>query len=68
MGHSCTIVNDLLYVIGGYRPNEGLNEYTLIINMVTSTWSFMKVKGDDFPPAGKSYTFYYCPSTKYVIE
>eukprot|EP00794_Sanderia_malayensis_P010650 gene10650-11779_t len=49
-GHSCTLVGNSLFVIGGYGLTENLNEFTLKINLDTLFWEYLKPSG--FPIAG----------------
>jgi len=37
--HTCTLVGDIVYVIGGFdKTKDGLNEHILGINMTSLTW------------------------------
>lgn len=49
-GHSCTLIDDTVFLIGGYHPLDGLHEYITKINMDTLIDD--ELKFDELEPAG----------------
>lgn len=42
-GHSCTLVNQSVYILGGYSPEIGLNEDVVVLNFVLQEYNFTKI-------------------------
>ncbi len=49
-GHTVNIIDDTLYLIGGYSPEKqcSSNVYTLNLDTVSSDWSDLNPSGDIF--------------------
>ncbi|KAK3741109.1 hypothetical protein QZH41_013937, partial [Actinostola sp. cb2023] len=49
-GHTCTLVGDIITVIGGYEPHAGLNNKVYQYSIPGKTWSVLEPLGT--PPTG----------------
>eukprot|EP00795_Rhopilema_esculentum_P016542 gene16542-7966_t len=66
-GHTCTLVRDVLYIIGGYLGSPlGIHESVLAVHLTTWTWEEVKIK--KFPMKGIfAHSAVYDATTNHIL-